>query len=168
MSEVFLTDHGDAIRTLRTNLLLNLKNGQKTVVVTSHDKGDGKTYIAQHLVESLRQIDKKVQYLNLNFREDKTKAAQAADLLAGADLAKQIESLKAENDYLILDTPSMGKFTDVYQIAQFADATVFVVKAEATKKSAVKDIAKDAFIPDPMLVLNAIDLSKKKYKFIYK
>ena len=62
----------------------------------------------------------------------------------------------------------MGKFTDVYQIAQFADATVFVVKAEATKKSAVKDVSKDAFIPDPMLVLNAIDLSKKKYKFIYK
>lgn len=168
LSEVFLTDRGDAIRTLRTNLLLNLKNGQKTLVVTSHDKGDGKTYIAQHLVESLRQIDKKAQYLNLNFREDKTKADQAADLLAGADLAKQIESLKAENDYLILDTPAMGKFTDVYQIAQFADATVFVVKAEATKKSAVKDIAKDAFIPDPMLVLNAIDLSKKKYKFIYK
>ena len=95
LSEVFLTDHGDAIRTLRTNLLLNLKDGQKTVVVASHDRGDGKTYIAQHLLESLRQIDKKAQYLNLNFREDKTKAAQAADLLAGADVAKQIESLKA-------------------------------------------------------------------------
>ena len=168
LSEVFLTDHGDAIRTLRTNLLLNLKVGQKTVVVTSHDKGDGKTFIAQQLVESLRQIDKKAQYLNLNFREDKAKAAQAADLLAGADLAKQIESLKAENDYLILDTPSMGKFTDVYQIAQFADATVFVVKVEKTKKSVVKEIAKDAYIPNPMLVLNAIDLSKKKYKFLYK
>lgn len=168
LSEVFLTDHGDAIRTLRTNLLLNLKVGQKTVVVTSHDKGDGKTFIAQQLVESLRQIDKKAQYLNLNFREDKAKAAQAADLLAGADLAKQIESLKAENDYLILDTPEMGKFSDIYQTAQFADATVFVVKVEKTKKSVVKEIAKDAYIPNPMLVLNAIDLSKKKYKFLYK
>ena len=78
------------------------------------------------------------------------------------------EALKAANDYLILDTPEMGKYADVYQIAQFADATIFVVKAESTDKSAVKAIAKDARIPSPMLVLNAIDMSKKKYQYLYK
>ena len=136
--------------------------------MASHDKGDGKTYLAQRLVDSLTQIGKKAQYLNLNLREDRSKAAQAADLLAGADVAKQIESLKAANDYLILDTPEMGKYADIYQIAQFVDATIFVVKAESTEKSAVKDIAKDARIPNPMLVLNAIDMSKKKYQYLYK
>ena len=119
-------------------------------------------------MDSLTQIGKKAQYLNLNLREDRAKAAQAADLLAGADVAKQIESLKAANDYLILDTPEMSKYADVYQVAQFADATIFVVKAESTDKSAVKAIAKDARIPNPMLVLNAIDMSKKKYQYLYK
>ena len=78
------------------------------------------------------------------------------------------ESLKTANDYLILDTPEMGKYADAYQIALFADATIFVVKAESTEKSAVKDIAKDARIHNPMLVLNAIDMTKKKYQYLYK
>lgn len=168
LSEVFLTNNDDAIRALRTNLLYNLKEGQKIVMLASHSKGDGKTYLAQRLVDSLTQIGKKAQYLNLNLREDRAKAAQAADLLAGADMAQQIESLKAANDYLILDTPEMAKYADVYQVAQFADATIFVVKAESTDKSAVKAIAKDARIPSPMLVLNAIDMSKKKYQYLYK
>lgn len=168
LSEVFLTNNDDAIRALRTNLLYNLKDDQKVIMLASHDQGDGKTYLAQRLVDSLTQIGKKSQYLNLNLREDRTKAAQAADLLAGADVAKQIESLKATNDYLILDTPEMSKYADSYQISQFADATIFVVKAESTEKSAVKEIAKDARIPNPMLVLNAIDMSKKKYQYLYK
>ena len=168
LSEVFLTNNDDAIRTLRTNLLYKLKEGQKVIMIASHDKGDGKTYLAQRLVDSLTQIGKMAQYLNLNLREDRAKAAQAADILAGADMAKQIETLKAANDYLILDTPEMAKFSDVYQIAQFADATIFVVKAESTEKSVVKDIAKNARIPNPMLVLNAIDMSKKKYQYLYK
>lgn len=168
LSEVFLTNNDDAIRALRTNLLYNLKDDQKVIMLASHSKGDGKTYLAQRLVDSLTLIGKKAKYLNLNLREDRAKAAQAADLLAGADVAKQIESLKAANEYLILDTPEMGKYADVCQIAQFADATIFVVKAESTEKSAVKDIAKDARIPNPMLVLNAIDMTKKKYQYLYK
>ena len=168
LSEVFLTNNDDAIRTLRTNLLYNLKDDQKVIMLASHSKGDGKTYLAQRLVDSLTQIGKMAQYLNLNLREDRAKVAQAADILAGADMAKQIETLKAANDYLILDTPEMAKFSDVYQIAQFADATIFVVKAESTEKSVVKDIAKNARIPNPMLVLNAIDMSKKKYQYLYK
>ena len=167
LSEVFLTNNDDAIRALRTNLLFNLKDGQKVIMLASHDRGDGKTYLAQRLVDSLTQIGKNAQYLNLNLREDRAKTAQAADLLAGADVAKQIESLKTANDYLILDTPEMSKYADVYQVAQFADATIFVVKAESTDKSTVKAIAKDARIPNPMLVLNAIDMSKKKYQYLY-
>ena len=168
LSEVFLTNNDDAIRALRTNLLYNLKDDQKVIMLASHSKGDGKTYLAQRLVDSLTQIGKKAQYLNLNLREDQAKAAQAADLLAGADVAKQIDSLKTANDYLILDTPEMAKYADVYQVAQFADATIFVVKAESTDKSVVKAVAKDARIPNPMLVLNAIDMSKKKYQYLYK
>ena len=168
LSEVFLTNNDDAIRTLRTNLLYNLQDDQKVIMMASHSKGDGKTYLAQRLVDSLTQIGKKAQYLNLNLREDRAKTAQAADLLAGVDVAKQVESLKTANDYLILDTPEMSKYADVYQVAQFADATIFVVKAESTDKSAVKAIAKDARIPNPMLVLNAIDMTKKKYQYLYK
>lgn len=168
LSEVFLTNNDDAIRALRTNVLYNLKDGQKVIMMASHNQGDGKTYLAQRLVESLTQIGKKAQYLNLNLREDRTKANLAADILAGADMSKKIESLRSANDYLILDTPEMSKYADVYQIGQFADATIFVVKVESTEKSAVKDVAKDVRIPNPMLVLNAIDMTKKKYQYLYK
>ena len=168
LSEIFLTNNDDTIRELRTNLLYNLKDGQKIIMMASHNKGDGKTYLAQRLVDSLTQIGKKAQYLNLNLREDRAKADQAADLLAGADVANQIESLKAANDYLVLDTPEMSKYADIYQIAQFADATIFVIKVELTDKSVVKEIEKNTRIPNPMLVLNAIDMNKKKYQYLYK
>jgi GTPase Era involved in 16S rRNA processing len=59
----------------------------------------------------------------------------------------------------------MGKFNDAYQISQYADATLFVVKAEHTLKADVVECQKKS-LPQLLFVLNGIDMSKKKYKYL--
>ena len=161
-----LAGQGEAIRVMRTNLLQNLKPGQKTVMLISDADGDGKTYLAKQLVESFTSIGKKALYFNADLREAGCKA-HPLDVLSGEDFAKQISDVKDSNDYVIIDTPALGRYSDACQISQFADATLFVAKAEHTEKSAVDKLKKKSF-PQLMLVLNAIDMSKKKFKYLYK
>ena len=48
LAEITTSNCEEAIRNLRTNLLLNLQPDQKTILVASQNDGDGKTFIAQH------------------------------------------------------------------------------------------------------------------------
>ena len=161
-----LSGQSEAIRSLRTNLLQNLKPEQKAVMLISDADGDGKTYLAKQLAESLTSIGKKAFYFNADLREVGGNA-HPLDVLAGEDFARQMAEAKSSNDYVIIDTPALGRYSDACQIAQFADATLFVVKAGHTEKSAVCKLKKKS-LPQLMLVLNAIDMSKKKFKYLYK
>lgn len=145
----------EAIRTLRTNLLLNLKEGQKTILVASAQAGDGKTFIAQHLADSLTAIGKKTILINGDLRSQSlAKGQYAADILAGAEFNQQVVQAKAVNDFVIFDSPALAEFTDAYQLATFADATLYVVKADRTDKTTVEALQTDPKLPNVMLVLN--------------
>lgn len=161
------SDSDESIRNLRTNLLLNLKEGQKAILVASANDGDGKSFIAQHLTDSLTAIGKKALLINGDLRSLSlsrsamplaTKGTQegshAADILAGEAFAKQLADAKAANDFVILDSPAMSQYADAYQLAAFADATLYVVKAGKTQKPAIEALSTDKNLPNPMLVLN--------------
>lgn len=173
LSEIPLQDNGDAIRNLRTNLLLNLKDGQKTILIASNADGDGKTYIAQRLTDSLNAIGKKTLYINTDLRNANSQSsifnfqlskAHPADILASESFAKEVAKAKEDNDYVILDSPALSQYADAYQLATFADATLFIVKSSATNKSVIEALNGDAKLPNVMLALNAIDTTTKKYK----
>lgn len=166
IGEIPLSQYDDAIRTLRTNLLLNLVEGQKTILIASHSMGDGKTFLAQQLTDSLTAIGKKATLINADFRTERPKG-HPSDILASPDFKLQIAQVKANSDYVILDTPALDKYVDAYQVAKFADATLFVVRAESTPKSALESLSSDTRLPNIMLALNGIDMSKKKNQFIY-
>ena len=173
LSEIPLQDNGDAIRNLRTNLFLNLKDNQKTILIASNADGDGKSYIAQHLTDSLNAIGKKTLLINADLRNGDSslftfhsslKGSHPADILASESFAIEVDKAKADNDYIILDSPAMSQYADAYQLAIFADATLFVVKSGATDKSVIEALNKDKNLPNIMLALNAIDTTTKKYK----
>lgn len=177
IGEIPLSDQTEAIRNLRTNLLFGIDEGQKVVLIASNSKGDGKSYIAQKLSDSLLQIGKKVLLLDLNLRGGESgispylpelKNLHPADLLAREEFAQLMAQLKMQYDYVVVDTPALGEFSDAYQIARFADVTCYVVKAESTLKSAVERLDNDTRLPNIRLILNAIDMTKKKYQFFYK
>ena len=154
LAEISASDSDEAIRNLRTNLLLNLKPDQKTILVTSRNNGDGKTFISQHLVDSLKVIGKDAAYVNADYRKGAKPGEHAADVLASNDFAAQIHAAKANNDYVIIDTPALGEYNDALQVAQFVDATLYIVKSGKTKKSDIEALNVDSRLPHPMLILN--------------
>ena len=155
LTEIPLQDNGDAIRNLRTNLLLNLKENQKAILVASQNEADGKTFIAQHLAESLNAIGKKTLLIDGDLRKNTSAISHhPSDILAGEAFAKQIAEAKTANDYVIFDSPAMSQYADAYQLATFADATLFVVKAGKTAKSAIETLNVDNKLPNVMLTLN--------------
>ncbi len=169
VGEIPLQENGDAIRDLRTNLLLNLKEGQKSILVASNAPGDGKSYIAQHLVESLNAIGKKTFLIDGDLRKNPSSIIHhPSDVLAGEAFAKQMAEAKTANDYVIIDSPAISKYTDAYQLVPFADATLYVVKSGVTDKSDIKALCNDARLPAIMLVLNAVDTTSKMYKLLNK
>jgi len=150
-------DHnaGDAIRTLRTNLLLNLKEGQKTILVSSNNTGDGKSFIAQHLTDSLTAIGKKAVLINGDMRSlNLSNGQHPADVVAGAEFVAQVADAKSSSDYVIIDSPALGDYNDAYQLAAYADATLYVAKAGKTQKSDIVSLATNKNLPNPMIVLN--------------
>lgn len=154
LAVISASNSDEAIRNLRTNLLLNLGPNQKAILVASQNNGDGKTFIAQHLVDSLKVIGKNATYVSADYRKAAKPGEHAADVLAGNDFAEHIHAAKANNDYIIIDTPALGEYNDALQVAQFADATLFIVKAGKTKKSDVESLNADTRLPHPMIVLN--------------
>lgn len=154
LAEISASNSDEAIRNLRTNLLLNLKPDHKTILVASQNDGDGKTFIAQHLVDSLKVIGKDAAYVNADYRKGAKPGEHAADVLASNDFAAQIHAAKANNDYVIIDTPALGEYNDALQVAQFVDATLYIVKSGKTKKSDIEALNTDTRLPHPMLILN--------------
>ena len=162
-----LSDQGEAIRSLRTNLLAGLEAGQKVILIASDSEGDGKTYLAKQLVDSLNAIGKKALYVNADLRGT-VSGSHPADILAGADFAKQMADAKVNNDYVIIDSPALGKYNDANQLANFADATCYVVKPGSTSKSAIAKLKNNSCLPNVKFIINAIDMSKKNFCYYYK
>ena len=75
LAEITALNSDEAIRNLRTNLLLNLKPDQKTILVASQNDGDGKTFIAQHLTDSLKVIGKSATYINADLRNNNSQSS---------------------------------------------------------------------------------------------
>lgn len=153
LAEIHTPNADDAIRNLRTHLLLNLKDGQKAILVASDSRGDGKTFIAKKLEESLSAIGKKVAFVDGDLRKTSGKQ-HPSDVLASADFAQQMSDAKASNDYVIIDSPALNEYSDGYQLATFADATLYVVKAGTAHKSDIEALNSNNNIPNPLIVFN--------------
>ena len=61
-------DDDEAFREIRANMLYRLKDGKKTVLVTSADDGDGKTFCSVRLAEAFAKMGEKTILCDLNFR----------------------------------------------------------------------------------------------------
>ncbi len=155
LAELDNNNFDEALRALRTNLLLNLKEGQKAVLVASNNTGDGKSFIAQRLTDCLTAIGKKAVLVNGDLRSlNLTNGQHAADIIAGAEFIAKVADAKSSNDYIIIDSPALGEYNDAYQLAAYADATLYVAKAGKAKKSDIESLATNKNLPNPLIVFN--------------
>ncbi|WP_289046677.1 tyrosine-protein kinase domain-containing protein [uncultured Olleya sp.] len=57
-----------------------------------------------------------------------------SELLIGEQMDRFIEELKANYDYIVLDTPPLGLVADAFELIEYADASLYVVRQDYTKK----------------------------------
>ncbi len=92
------------------------------------------------------------------------------ELLSRESLKQVIDILRKNYDYIVLDTAPIGLVTDTLQIGKYADVTAYVCRADYTPKTnfgLVNTLARDKKMPNLCIVINGIDMSKKKYGYYY-
>lgn len=92
------------------------------------------------------------------------------ELLARENLGAIVDILREEYDYIILDTAPVGLVTDTFQIAKYADVSVMICRSDYTPKANVamlNTISNEKKMPNMCIVLNGVDMSKKKYRYYY-
>lgn len=93
-----------------------------------------------------------------------------AELLSRKNLDKAIELLKEVYDYIILDTAPVGLVADTLIISRVTDATVYICRADYTPKSDLElanSLYKESKLKNMSIVLNGIDMKKRKYGYYY-
>ena len=93
-----------------------------------------------------------------------------AELIARSSLEAIIKALKDKYDYIMIDTAPVGLVTDTLQIARVADASIYMCRADYTPKSnfeLINALTNEKKLPNMAMVLNGIDMSKKKYGYYY-
>ncbi len=123
---------------------------------------------------SAADVDSQIQSSGVNANLDLLLAGTVppnpAELLARDNFKQIVDYLRQKYDYVIFDTAPVGLVTDTIQIGQQADMTVYVCRADYTPKSAfglLNNLSKDGKMPNPCVVLNGIDMSRRKYGYYY-
>ena len=92
------------------------------------------------------------------------------EIVSRQSLVTVIELLKKEYDYVLIDTAPVGLVTDTVQIGRVADLTVYMCRADYTPKSSfelINTLSQEQKLPKMCIVINGIDMSKKKYGYYY-
>ena len=92
------------------------------------------------------------------------------ELVTRASLDDIINQLKQHYDYIILDTAPVGLVNDSLQLGRLADLCVYVCRADYTPKASfgmINGLNAEKKLPNMCIVLNGVDLSKKKHSFYY-
>ena len=92
------------------------------------------------------------------------------ELLARQNMQDIIEMLKKQYDYVILDTAPVGLVSDTLQIARYSCVNCYVCRADYTPKAnigIVNGLVAEEKLTNCCLILNGVDMSKKKYGYYY-
>lgn len=92
------------------------------------------------------------------------------ELISRVRLDEAINYLRSKYDIVLLDTPPVGLVSDTLEIGRTADATLVICRADYSLKSnfdLINGINNDKKLPKMSMVLNGVDLNKRKYGYYY-
>ncbi len=93
-----------------------------------------------------------------------------SELISRQSLEIVTNILKDNYDYVLIDTAPVGLVTDTLQVGRVVDATIYMCRADYTPKSSfdlVNSLSSEGKLPNMAIVINGIDMSKKKYGYYY-
>lgn len=117
-----------------------------------------------------RAINKDREQSNLDMIFTGPVPPNPAEILASNAFKDFVEELSKEYDYVFIDTPPVGLFTDASLVSTISDGVIFVIKSSDTKKEdislALENLKKvDAHILGA--VLTHMPMKEKKYGNYY-
>ena len=134
----------------------------------------GEQGITQYLANPEKNLMDLVQLSdvskNLYILPGGTVPPNPTELLARDGLDKAIETLKKNFEYVILDTAPVGMITDTLLIGRVADLSVYVCRADYTRKNEytlINELIDGNKLPNLCTVINGLDLKKRKYGYYY-
>ena len=93
-----------------------------------------------------------------------------AHLLTNGRLKTLLNEAKSEYDYVIVDTAPTILVTDTLLISQFADATLYITRANFTEKNLLDhsvELHKNQKLKNLAFVINAVGDSNRSYGYNY-
>lgn len=140
--------------------------------IDNHHNGITNLIIHDH--NSWEDIQKQIVASGVNSNLDLLMAGPVppnpGELVTRASLDNIIDQLKDHYDYVILDTAPVGLVNDSLQLGRLANLCVYVCRADYTPKASfgmINGLNAEKKLPNMCLVLNGVDLSKKKHSFYY-
>lgn len=117
-----------------------------------------------------RAINKDREHSNLDMIFTGPVPPNPAEILASNAFKDFVEDLSKQYDYVFIDTPPVGLFTDASLVSTISDGVIFVIKSSDTKKEdislAIENLKKvDAHILGA--VLTHMPMKEKKYGNYY-
>lgn len=179
------TISGEGKSFISANLAISLSLLGKKVVIVGLDirkPGLNKVFnipkkehgITQYLTNTTANLMDFVQPSDINknlfILPGGTVPPNPTELLARGGLEKAIETLKANFDYVILDTAPVGMVTDTLLIGRVADLSVYVCRADYTHKAEftlINELAENNKLPNLCIAINGLDLNSRKYGYYY-
>ena len=179
------TISGEGKSFISANLAISLSLLGKKVVIVGLDirkPGLNKVFnipkkehgITQYLTNTTANLMDFVQPSDINknlfILPGGTVPPNPTELLARGGLEKAIETLKANFDYVILDTAPVGMLTDTLLIGRVADLSVYVCRADYTHKAEftlINELAENNKLPNLCIAVNGLDLNSRKYGYYY-
>ena len=179
------TISGEGKSFISANLAISLSLLGKKVVIVGLDirkPGLNKVFnipkkehgITQYLTNTTANLMDFVQPSDINknlfILPGGTVPPNPTELLARGGLEKAIETLKANFDYVILDTAPVGMVTDTLLIGSVADLSVYVCRADYTHKAEftlINELAENNKLPNLCIAVNGLDLNSRKYGYYY-
>lgn len=92
------------------------------------------------------------------------------ELIAKESLDRMFGHLREMFDVIVIDTPPVALVSDTLELGRLADVSLVVCRADVTPKANVElinDISSRGQLPKVNLVLNGIDMTKRKYGYYY-
>lgn len=151
------------IRKPRLVKLFGLPSDKKGI--TSFLSGNDQTYA---LLDA--QIEHGVVNANLDVLPAGVIPPNPGELISREQLDKAVQLLREHYDYVLLDTPPVGLVSDTLSIGRVADMCLFVCRADYSPRAnfdLINSFNAEDKLPKINLVLNAVDMKKKKYGYYY-
>ncbi len=138
------------------------------------DHRHGITPLLAHDAPTWQQVSEQILPSGINNNLDLLMAGpippNPAELVARPSLDIVFKELREHYDYIIIDTAPVGLVTDTLQIGRVSDATVYMCRADYTPKESfylINSLSNENKLPNMSIVINGIDMSKKKYGYYY-